>query len=97
MFTPITEPDFRALCAELLDWADRSSAHYYVKPDLLTRARAALAQPAPEGPTDEEVATLIPWLLERAIQAADMGARVTAGRFTLAAQLLGERWGQGNG
>jgi hypothetical protein len=52
----MADPDLRALCAELLEWADRSSAHYYVKPDLFTRARAALSQPAPEPPTDEELA-----------------------------------------
>ena len=53
---PIPEggADFRALCAELLEWADRSSAHYYVKPDLLTRAREALSQPAPKPPTDQK-------------------------------------------
>jgi hypothetical protein len=52
--------DFRALCAELADalaeWQlgggppeDTADA------DLINRARAALAQPAPVGPTDEEL------------------------------------------
>lgn len=50
--------DFRALCAELVDeledWiaygdeADCADAHAFVD-----RARAALAQPEPQGPTDE--------------------------------------------
>jgi hypothetical protein len=35
--------DFRELCAELLEWAERTSSHYYVQPDVLVRARAALA------------------------------------------------------
>jgi hypothetical protein len=47
--------DFRALCAELL----RSMEQYPVQPprdrDLIGRARAALAQPEPQGPTDEEL------------------------------------------
>jgi hypothetical protein len=39
--------DFRALCADLLTWADKASAHYYQSPDVLVRARAALAEPQP--------------------------------------------------
>ncbi len=52
--------DYRALCAELLTWAERTSAHYVVPPDVILRARAALAQPLPEGPTDEEIMELMP-------------------------------------
>lgn len=53
--------DFRALCAELVDIA---TAHCHPDDDavgycaaVLTRARAALAQPEPQGPglTDEEL------------------------------------------
>jgi hypothetical protein len=40
--------DFRELCAELVAWADKTSAHYYQSPDVLIRARAALAEP--DGP-----------------------------------------------
>jgi hypothetical protein len=47
--------DFRALCEELLEWAERTSAHYIVHPDVILRARAALAQPEPQGPTDQEL------------------------------------------
>jgi hypothetical protein len=47
--------DFRALCEELLDWAERTSSHYYKQPDVILRARAALAQPEPQGPTNEEL------------------------------------------
>ena len=35
--------DFRALCAELVAWAEKTSAHYYSPPEVLVRARAALA------------------------------------------------------
>jgi len=45
--------DYRALCAELFAWAEKTSAHYYLLPDVLIRARAALAEPVAEGPTDE--------------------------------------------
>jgi len=59
--------DFRALCAELLDWAEVTAAHYIKLPAVMLRARAALAdEPAvPEGrepasvtgqPSDEELA-----------------------------------------
>jgi hypothetical protein len=48
--------DYRALCAELLEWAEQTSNHYFVHPDVILRARAALAE-QPVGPT----------LLERAL------------------------------
>ena len=60
----MTELDFRALCARMADeldhyrqllMDDRRETH-----SLATEARAALAQPAPEGPTDEELHQL--WL-----------------------------------
>ena len=43
------------MCAELLAWAEHTSSHYYKQPDVLDRARAALAQPVAEGPMDEEL------------------------------------------
>jgi hypothetical protein len=46
--------DFRALCAELLAWAERTSAHYVVPPHVIIRARAALAAPE-QGPTIEDL------------------------------------------
>ena len=50
--------DFRELCAELL--ADYDNCHY--RSDLSNRARALLAQPETEGPTDEEIYNLFDWL-----------------------------------
>jgi hypothetical protein len=49
--------DFRALCAELIDALDKSQRPYGDKPEssLVWKARAALAQPEPQGPTDEEL------------------------------------------
>lgn len=74
-------PDFRALCAELVAWADKTSAHYYTPPEVLARARAALAAPAPEGPTVMEI---IEFADE--IEAAELG-QVDLVRAALA------RWG----
>jgi hypothetical protein len=57
--------DYRELCTELLAWAEKTTAHYYVLPDVLIRARAALAeQPVSEPytlepPADGEVAELV--------------------------------------
>jgi len=75
MTTP-TPHNFRALCAELLEDADELADLMqgvidgdYV-PDSLTlqpikgsmaRARAALAQPEPVGPTDEALASFTAW------------------------------------
>jgi hypothetical protein len=61
----MTDPDYKALCAELLValkswsphgggplecWEDREE-----EADLIARARAALAHPEPAAPTDEEL------------------------------------------
>lgn len=37
--------DYKQLCAELVAWAEKTSAHYYSEPEVLIRARAALAEP----------------------------------------------------
>lgn len=47
------DPAYKALCAELVDVSDNPSPPQY-KADVLNRARAALAQPEPEVPTDED-------------------------------------------
>jgi hypothetical protein len=57
----MTKPDYRALCAELLakpnyTWNDIPEDAW----DLIQRARAALAQPEPVAPTDEEIMELMP-------------------------------------
>lgn len=46
--------DFRALCAELLEWAERTSSHYFIQADVVVSARAALAEQQVR-PTDEEL------------------------------------------
>ena len=65
--------DWKALCAELIDEWDAASGD----PDLISfaiaidRARAALAQPEPVGPTDEELKAAY-W--EAFVEAAPCGA-----------------------
>ncbi len=47
--------DFRALCAELLKAWEIELGDLHQTNRLCKRARAALAQPEPQGPTDEEL------------------------------------------
>jgi len=66
-----------------------------VRPGVFARAvLARWGRPITEledGEIDEEAATVIPWLLEEAAQAADADQPYAAGKLTLAAQLLCER------
>ena len=71
--------DFRALCAELLAWAEHTSSHYYKQPDVLDRARALLAQPVAEGPTDEELMELMPQQMRDDLAAAALALAEVAG------------------
>jgi hypothetical protein len=60
----MTDPDYRALCAELVqDIEEWIVAVDHCPPSssaLVQRARAALAQPEPVAPTDEELLDLMP-------------------------------------
>jgi hypothetical protein len=48
--------DFRALCAELLDWVERASDfHTHETHDMMRRAHGALAQPEPVALSPKEV------------------------------------------
>jgi hypothetical protein len=78
--------DFRALCAELhaaFNTYAVDEAHH----DLLVRARAALAQPEPQGPTDEELGKL---LYYEFTTSTGHGERVDAMGF---ARAVLARWG----
>ena len=55
--------DFRALCAELLRELEHATHDDYQQA-LKDRARAALAEPQPEPPTDEELAQTAKQALE---------------------------------
>lgn len=51
--------DFRALCAELYAAFDTYAVDE-ADPEMLARAKAALAQPEPQGLSDEELLKLMP-------------------------------------
>jgi hypothetical protein len=87
----MTKPDFRALCAELLqleleqpaeytDWKMRYNA-------AIARARAALAQSEPVAPTDEELIGPIMWMLDDCVYDNDKGEIAQSLRRLIA------RWG----
>ena len=61
----MTNPDYRALCAELVKAWDATADFDFndfghAAADIVTRARAALAQTEPVAPTDEELLELMP-------------------------------------
>jgi len=62
--------DYKQLCAGLLEWAERTSSHYYKQADVIIRARAALTEPEPEpeGPSLKEQAMKA---LDEAVYMAD--------------------------
>ena len=70
-----TTPDFRALCAELVEaWKD--DLPYARMIDLIARATNALATPPPEPPSEKEIELFIesirmPWILEQISRATD--------------------------
>ena len=78
---PMTQPNFRALCAELVDELNYHADEHSVD-KLIDRARAALATSPPEPPTIMEILTLIDEIDE---------ARL--GQIDLVRAAL-ERWGQ---
>jgi hypothetical protein len=75
---PVTRmADYRALCAELLEALEIQLDELRFNNRLCVRARAALAQPEPEGPTYQEMQDLtshcvkgsksIEWVIQTAI------------------------------
>ena len=85
--------DFRALCAELLAWAERTSAHYVVPPHVILRARAALSAPE-QGPTDEEVDALVICIQGLPVPDADDLALPSTGRGRDMVRRALARWGR---
>jgi hypothetical protein len=52
--------DYKQLCVELVnELHGYKVAHPNHDTDLINRARAALTEPEPEGPTDEEIASIL--------------------------------------
>jgi hypothetical protein len=80
----MTPPDFRALCAELIDaMADHTANALQREVEVTDRARAALATPPPEPPTVMEI-------LDLSGEIEDAGL----GQIDLVRAAL-ERWGHG--
>ena len=105
--------DFRALCAELVEAWDATADFDFndfghAAADIVTRARAALAQPKPVAPTDEEILKLMPeTMLDEFSYAAKVcsdatGGQVKPGIFRVSlntgaldyARAVLARWGQ---
>jgi hypothetical protein len=82
-----TTPDFRALCAELLEVVEGEYGGTGLCYELRDRATNALATPPPEPPTDEELRKL--WL---DLYATNDGP--TSGEVVTIARAVLERWGK---
>lgn len=78
--------DFRALCAELIKAWDDSVDCGEAIADLVCRARAALAEPQPEPPTDEELMEVF-WEYQNGME------ELWASDWPAAARAVLARWG----
>jgi hypothetical protein len=85
--------DYRAMCAELVDSVELllemravDAKPMAITEDRLTRARALLAQPEPEVPTDEEIMELMPQQMRDRLSHA---ARALAGFYRPNAKVAG--------
>ena len=67
--------NYKQLCAELLEWAERTSSHYYKQADVIIRARAALAEPEPEELTRRSKPTSLKEQALEALKHAEEGWR----------------------
>ena len=81
--------NFRELCDELLDEL-KFQTDWSIAEELKERARAALAEPEPEGPTDKELAELYRTAYYQCENRQGDAAQVFALRTVL------DRWGEPN-
>lgn len=94
--------DFRELCAELVTELEKWCGTYSSTEDsqsVINRARAALAEPEPEGPTDEElVQTAIDTRLYRfqATAGDPIQYEMTEQQIHAFARAILSRWGNNN-
>jgi hypothetical protein len=95
----MTDPttDFRALCAELVEYVERLPLEGALP--LVDRTRAALSQPAPEPPTDEALLLLAAKAAgyERIASADDDYLSIDAAELVAFGRTVLARWGLGNG
>ena len=83
----MTNP-YRAICAELVEKLHEHTCLYEGhESELVTRARALLAQPEPEGPTDAELIGPVMWMLDDHVYDNDRGEIAQSLRRLIA------RWG----
>ena len=84
--------DYRALCAELENAYTWCIEKYMTAPaekdTLIQRARAALAQPEPVAPTDEELIEPIMWMIDERVYDTDGKGEIAESLRELIA-----RWG----
>jgi hypothetical protein len=76
--------DYRALCEQLMELAEGKR---YDGSAVIAKARAALAQPEPVAPTDEELIGPIMWMLDDYVYDNDKGEIAQSLRRLIA------RWG----
>jgi hypothetical protein len=89
--------DFRALCAELAKQLEGWQC--YASPDgpnaeVLARARAALAQPKPQGPTDEELDEFAIYWWGSETDERSVSDVIECGSMAAYAQAALARWGR---
>ena len=87
----MTNPDYRALCAELVEALHEHICLYEGQGfgrELVARARALLDQPTPQPPADGEVAKLVEWLQDCADVRNDEGYTSAGYQYFRAAELL---------
>ena len=95
-----TPTDYRALCAELADALDAwqlggGPPEDTADADLITRARTALAQPEPEGPTDDELLESAAKALGyKSIPSDETCLTAEAGELIAYARAVLARWGR---
>ena len=80
--------DYRAMCVELLEalenairviYHEDGTKHISTADAVITKADAALAQPEPVGPTDEEIMDLMPQQMHEDLAAAARALAEQAG------------------
>jgi hypothetical protein len=73
-----TTPDFRELCADLVDKLDELNCNFNIRSQsaLIKRANAALATPPPEPPTDEELVAFLDTIDEEEVSHLAMARAV---------------------
>jgi hypothetical protein len=69
----MTDPNYKALCAELVDKIEGMCPFGPDEEHLTNRARAALTQPEPVAPTDEELIEPIVWMIDERVYDTDKG------------------------